>query len=154
MIFIGTGYDTPTVMAIRVDGTGDVTDTHVAWTMKKGAPNTPSLLLVGDGTLHGVGRRHRQLRRRQDPAPSTGRNASAGTIPPRRLHANGRIYFQNEEGTGVVVKAGKTFEKLFSNDLAERTLASYAAAGDALYIRTAQHLYKIKGDAAKTASAQ
>ncbi|MBK8001359.1 MAG: PQQ-binding-like beta-propeller repeat protein [Verrucomicrobia bacterium] len=153
MIFIGTGYDSPIVMAIRVDGTGDVTDTHVAWTMKKGAPNTPSLLLVdtelymvSDGGIAScvdakTGAVHWQER--------VGGNHSASP-----LHANGRIYFQNEEGTGVVVKAGKTFEKLFSNDLAERTLASYAAAGDALYIRTAQHLYKIKGDATKTASAQ
>ena len=48
LVFLSTGYDTPTVLAIRPDGTGDVTDTHVAWTLKKAAPHTPSLLLVGD----------------------------------------------------------------------------------------------------------
>jgi len=151
MIFIGTGYDTPVVMAVRVDGTGDVTDTHVAWTLKKGAPNTPSFLLVGaelymvsDGGIAScvdakTGAVHWQER--------VGGNYSASPI-----YASGRIYFQNEEGIGVVVKAGKEFQKLSSNDLGERTLASYAVAEDAFYIRTEQHLYKVKADNAKTAS--
>ena len=42
--------------------------------------------------------------------------------------------------------------RIDAGPLGERTLASYAAADDALYIRTAQHLYKIKGDATKTAA--
>ena len=144
MIFIGTGYDTPTVMAIRTDGKGDVTDTHVAWTMKKGAPNTPSLLLVGDevymvsdgGIASCVdaktGAVHWQER--------VGGNYSSSPI-----YAKGLIYFQNEEGTGVVVKAGKVFEKVATNVLGERTLASFAAGDGTLFIRTEQHLYKIKG---------
>src|SRR5262249_3128497 len=48
LVFIGNGYEAPTVMAIRPDGRGDVTDTHVAWTIRKNAPHTPSLLLMGD----------------------------------------------------------------------------------------------------------
>ncbi|MDZ4287715.1 MAG: PQQ-binding-like beta-propeller repeat protein, partial [Prosthecobacter sp.] len=35
LIFLSTGYDKPIAMAIRADGTGDVTDTHVAWTIEK-----------------------------------------------------------------------------------------------------------------------
>jgi len=153
MIFIGTGYDQPTVMAIRVDGAGDVTDSHVAWTMKRGAPNTPSLLLVGeevymvsDGGIAScvdakTGKVHWQER--------IGGNYSASPI-----HANGRIYFQNEEGTGVVLKAGKEFQKLATNVIGERTLASYAVTDGAFFIRTEQHLYKVTGDGSKTASAK
>jgi outer membrane protein assembly factor BamB len=150
LIFIGTGYDSPTVMAIRADGKGDVTDTHLAWTIKKSAPNTPSLLLVGeelymvsDGGIAScvdakTGRVHWQER--------IGGNYSASPV-----HAHGRIYFQNEAGTGVVVKAGKTFEKLASNELGEKTLASYAVGDGALFIRTERHLYKIaEGAAAKS----
>lgn len=151
MIFIGTGYDAPIVMAIRIDGTGDVTDTHVAWTMKKGAPNTPSLLVVGeevymvsDGGIAScvdakTGKVHWQER--------VGGNYSASP-----LYADGKVYFQNEEGIGVVVKAGREFQKLASNDLGERTLASYATDDDTFFIRTEQHLYKIRATGVKAAS--
>ena len=44
---------------------------------------------------------------------------------------------------GFVIKAGKTFELLAKNDLAERSLASYAVADAALYIRTEGHLWKV-----------
>jgi hypothetical protein len=59
------------------------------------------------------------------------------------VYAEGRIYFQNETGTGFVVKAGKTFELLAKNDLGERSLASYAPTDGALFIRTEGHLWKI-----------
>jgi outer membrane protein assembly factor BamB len=144
LIFISTGYDTPTLMAVRPGGRGDVTDTHVAWSLKKGAPNTPSPLLVGDelyvvsdgGIASCVeartGKVHWQER--------VGGNYSASPV-----HANGRVYFQNEEGTAVVLKASREFQKLGENSLGARTLASYAVTEGALFIRTDAHLYKIKG---------
>ena len=77
------------------------------------------------------------------------RGALAGTrggnYSSSPIYAKGLIYFQNEEGTGVVVKAGKVFEKVATNVLGERTLASFAAGDGTLFIRTEQHLYKIKG---------
>ena len=151
LLFIATGFDQPTVIAVRADGKGDVTDTHIVWTLKKGAPNTPSLLLVGeelymvsDGGIAScvdakTGRVHWQER--------IGGNYLASPI-----YADGRIYFQNEEGTGVVLKAGREFEKLASNALDERTLASYAVADGALFIRAEKHLYKVT--AAESARAQ
>ena len=144
LIFIGTGYDRPVIYAIKVDGAvGDVTDTHVAWTLQKGAPNTPSLLLVGD-ELYALsdagiascldartGKVHWQER--------IGGDCSASPI-----YADGRIYLQNETGTGVVLQPGKEFKKLSENPLNERTLASYAVDDGAFYIRSAEHLFKIR----------
>ena len=143
LLFVSSGFDRPVVYAIRPDGHGDVTDTHVAWTIAKSAPNTPSMLLVGEelyfvsdaGVASCVDARtgivHWQER--------VGGNHSASPI-----HAQGRIYFQNEEGVGVVVQAGKTFHKLASNDIGERTLATYAAGDNALFIRSEHDLYKIE----------
>ena len=48
MVYITTGFQQPAILAIRADGTGDVTKTHIAWTLSRGAPLTPSPLLVGD----------------------------------------------------------------------------------------------------------
>ena len=48
LVYIATGFQQPALIAVRADGTGDVTRTHVAWTLRRGAPLTPSPLLVGD----------------------------------------------------------------------------------------------------------
>ena len=38
LVFIATGFQTPSLIAVRPDGKGDVTRTHVAWTTSRGAP--------------------------------------------------------------------------------------------------------------------
>lgn len=66
-----------------------------------------------------------------------------GNYSASPLLADGRIYLQNEEGIGIVLAAGKTFQQLARNSLDERTLASYAATDGALFIRSEAHLYRI-----------
>lgn len=143
MIYLSTGYDRPQVMAIKLGGQGDLTETNVAWTTAKGAPNTPSLLLVGE-----------ELYMVSDKGVATCLNAVTGeelwqervggNFSASPIYGSERIYLQNEAGDGIVLKAGKTFEKLATNALGERTLASYAVDGDALLIRSDQHLYRIE----------
>jgi outer membrane protein assembly factor BamB len=152
LLIVPTGFDRPTVLAIRPDGTGDVTTTHVAWKITKGSPNTPSPLLVGhevylvsDGGIATCldcesGKVYWQER--------IGGNYSASPV-----YADGRIYFQSEEGKGVVVAAGKEFKKLAENVLGERTLASYAVADGAIFIRAEQNLYRIGSGAGERKTA-
>jgi hypothetical protein len=66
-----------------------------------------------------------------------------GDFSASPIHAEGRVYFQNESGVGFVVKAARDFEVLAENDLEERTLASLAVTDDALFIRSASHLWRI-----------
>lgn len=61
MIFIGSGYNTPSVFAIRVDGKGDVTDSHVVWSTAKGGAAHAVAAFGGGRTLHGLRPRHCQL---------------------------------------------------------------------------------------------
>ena len=143
LVFLSTGFDHPTVMAIRPDGLSDVTETHVVWTVSRGAPNTPSLLLVGDelylvsdaGFASCLDARTGKVYWQE----RVGGNCSASP-----LHADGRIYIQDEQGLGVVIKPGRKFQKLASNPLGERTLASYAVGDGALFIRGEEHLYRIQ----------
>jgi outer membrane protein assembly factor BamB len=143
LVFVSSGYDQPSVLAIRPQGAaGDVTASHVAWTHKKGAPLTPSMLAVGD-ELYFV----------SDGGIATCADARTGTVhwserlggdfSASPISAEGRIYFQNESGIGFVVKAGTQFELLAKNELGERTLASSAAVDGALFIRSEAHLWKI-----------
>ncbi len=143
LVFVSSGFESPSLLAIRPDGRGDVTTSHVAWILRKGAPLTPSPLLVDDelylvsdsGIVSCVdartGKVHWQER--------IGGNYSASP-----LYADGKIYCQSEEGTGVVLKAGKRFQVLARNSIGEPTLASYAVSDGAFFIRTESHLFRIQ----------
>jgi outer membrane protein assembly factor BamB len=143
MVFMTTGYGTPSVLAIRVDGSGDVTDTHVAWQLQRSAPHAPSLLLVKDelymvsdrGIASCMDAKSGELHWQQ-------RVGSAYSASP--IYANNRIYLQSEDGVGTVLAAGTTFKSLAENRLEERTLASYGVDGNAIILRTQNHLYRIE----------
>ncbi len=145
LLFIGTGFNEPSLIAVRPDGSGDVTRTHVAWRVTRGAPYTPSPLFV-DGRLYYT----------SDTGVLTVVDAASGRILWQQrlggnfaaspVYADGRIYFQSEEGVTTVIGAGPTFERLASNQLDEGTLASMAVSNGALYLRGERHLYKVTAD--------
>lgn len=142
LVFLCTGYDSPSLLAIRPDGQGDVTDTHIAWRLKKGVPLNPSPMLV-DNRLYMV----------SDNGVASCIDAPTGKVQwQKRLGGNfsaspvlaeGRIYFQNEAGEGIVIESGPKYVELSRNDLGERTLASYGVVGDAFIIRTEHRLYRV-----------
>jgi outer membrane protein assembly factor BamB len=149
LLFLGTGYNRADLLAIRPGGSGDVTDTHIAWRTSKGAPLTPSVVAVGE-EIYVV----------NDAGIASCFDAKTGTVHwQERIDGNysaspvaaeGRIYFQNETGTGTVVAAGRKFAKLATNTLPGRTLASYGVTDGALFIRTDGHLYRIGAPAPAT----
>jgi outer membrane protein assembly factor BamB len=146
LLFVSSGYDAAVLYAIKADAAaaGDVSKTHVAWQTGKGAPNTPSAVVVGD-EVYFV----------SDLGIATCADARTGKVHwTERLDgafsaspvaAERRVYFQDEDGGGFVVRASTSFELLAENDLGERSLASYAVTDGALFIRTEKHLWKIAG---------
>jgi outer membrane protein assembly factor BamB len=142
LVYIATGFQEPSLIAVRPDGTGDVTRTHIAWTLRRSAPHTPSPLAVGD-ELYVVsdigiatcldGRTGETLWRER-----LGGNYSASPV-----FADGRIYFLSEEGVATVLAPGKTFRKLASSQLDGATLASMAISDRSIFIRTDSALYRL-----------
>lgn len=142
LIFLSTGYDSPIAMAIKPDGKGDATATHVAWQITKRAPHNPSMVVVGDllymvadnGIMSCI-------------EPKTGKvvweERTTGPISASLLAGGGNIYLQDEVGLGVVVKPGRMHQIIAKNDLKERSLASYGVVGNDLLIRTQGALYRI-----------
>lgn len=144
LVFLCSGYDKPWLYAVRADGDGDVTESHLAWKLDRGAPLNPSPLLIGDDLYivsdNGVatcldaktGEQHWQKR--------IGGNFSASL-----LLAEGRIYLLDENGKTYVFKPNPDeYEELAVNTLPGRTLASIAAADESLFLRTDQAVYRIQ----------
>ncbi len=142
LVFIATGFHQPAVMAVRPDGTGDVTNSHVAWTLRRGAPLTPSPLLVAD-----------ELYLVTDAGIATCVDAKTGTVLWQQrldgtfsaspVFAGGHIYFLSEQGVTTVIAPGRTFRALATNTLDGATLASMAISSGTMIIRSDRHLYRI-----------
>jgi outer membrane protein assembly factor BamB len=140
LVFICTGFQQPSLLAVRVDGHGDVTDSHIAWSLDRSISLTPSPLLVGEelyfvsdnGIASCLDARSGKERWRV----RLGGNHSASPI-----YADGRIYFLSEEGETVVIAPGQQYRVLATNRLEGQTLASMAVSGDAIFVRTSTHLY-------------
>ena len=143
LVYLSTGYDSPVLYAIKPDGTGDVTNTHVAWTAKKGAPHNPSPLLVGDA-LYLISDGGLLTCLDAKTGKERWNERIGGTYSASPLYANGLIYLLAEDGTATVVKAGTTFESVAKNRMGERALASYGVDGNALLLRTEKALYRIE----------
>ncbi len=143
LVFVCGGYFKPEIWAIRPDGRGDVSDSHVAWRTSQSAPLNPSPLLVRDELYcvsdNGVG---------SCLDAKTGklnwRERLGGDFSASPLFADGRIYFLNEAGVVTVIAAGTEFKRLSVNTLPGRTLASLSVAERALYLRTDTHLFRIE----------
>jgi outer membrane protein assembly factor BamB len=143
LIFINTGFSKADLWAVRPGGTGDITDTHVAWKQAHGIPLKPSPVWVGD-----------RLYLVNDSGIATCLAAATGEVVWQHrvkgrysaspLYGAGRIYVFSEEGRTTVLRPGDTFEKLAENDLEEGFMASPAVAGRALILRTKTHLYRIE----------
>jgi outer membrane protein assembly factor BamB len=151
LVYVCGGYFNPTLLAIRPDGTGDVTKTKVVWRSRRSVPNNPSPVLAG-GQLYMV----------NDAGVASCLDAQTGKVHwaerlggqfyASPLCAAGRIYFTNQDGVTTVLAAGTTFKKLATNKVAGRTLASLAVSGNALFLRSDQYLYRIDDKAAKPAA--
>ena len=143
MVYFSSGFDRATTIALKLGGKGDVTKSHAGWVLTKGAPHTPSMLLVDDELYMvsdgGIGSCVEAKTGKVIWSERIGGGHSASPI-----YADGKLYFTNEAGVVTVLAAGRKFSVLSKNDLGERTLASPAVADGALFIRTAGHLWRFQ----------
>jgi len=145
LIFFVNDYERPELWAVRPDGRGDVTDTHVVWKITKGMPATPSFLLVGDLLFlvndTGVG---------YCVEAATGeivwKERLGGSHAASPIYAPGRVYFFSQDAAAAVIEPAREFRLLARNQLDGQQMATPAVAGNAFFLRTRTHLYRIEGN--------
>ena len=142
LVIYNHDYDNPELIAIKLGGKGDVTDSHIAWRVKRGAPSTPSPLLVGD-ELYLVSDKGIASCLNAKTGDSYWMERLGGNFSASPVLANGRVLFLNESGLGTWVKPGKEFAVMGTNEVPGRTFATPAFLDGAMYLRTDEFLYKI-----------
>lgn len=142
-VYLSSGFGKADLIAVRPDGQGDVTASHVTWVEKKQMPSKPSPLLIGD-LVYTIG----------DQGVATCLDAKTGkTVWMKRIggnysaapiYAGGHVYYFSEEGKTTVFKPGAEFEVVAENELPDGFMASPAASDGALYLRTRTALYRVE----------
>ncbi len=153
LLFLTCGFPQKHILAIRPDGTGKVSKSHIAWRDIEGAAYVPSPVVSGDCFVlvsdNGVASCF---------VATTGerywRERLPGGHSASLLAANGLVYFVSDEGIVSVVKPGKTFSVIAQSPLGEKVSASPAVYDNQFFFRGEKHLFCIgPKKAAATAAA-
>jgi outer membrane protein assembly factor BamB len=139
LVYICTGFMKPELWAIKVDGTGDVSKTHVMWTYDKQVPEISSPLVSG-GEIYYVSSKGVATCLDAKSGEPLWQHRLGGNFAASPLLADGKLYFTSQEGTTTVLKPGREYAEIARSQLFGQTLASLAIAGESLLIRTQSQL--------------
>lgn len=143
LAYFVSGLSKKEMIAVKVGGSGDVTDTHIAWKLRQGIGKYSSPILV-DGILYTA----------SDESFITALDAKSGEVvwtervggkfAASPIYGDGKLYFPDQKGNTLVIKPGRKLEVLATNTLENGFMASPGVAGKALFLRTKTHLYRIE----------
>jgi outer membrane protein assembly factor BamB len=145
LLFMTAGFPAHHIQAIRPDGHGNVTQTHVVWHTQKGCSYVPSPIASPDGKYFLVvsddgiascfeatsGERHWMER--------IGKHYSASLVS-----AGGLVHFLSDDGVTTLVRPGPKFDVAAENPLGENCYASPALSNGRIYLRAERNLYCIE----------
>lgn len=143
LVLLVTGLGKTELYAVRPDGQGDVTDTHIAWKFDKGVCKTASPIIVGD-LLYMVSDDGFVTCLEVTTGNQVWRERAGGTYASSPICANGLLYFTSQQGKTSILKPGRTLDIVSTNKLDIGCMASPAVDGKTLYLRTKTHLYRIE----------
>jgi len=148
LAFFVTGLNNTELLAVRINGQGDVTDTHVAWKTGSMVAKTASPLLV-DGLLYMISDEGMLTCLEAATGNQVWRQRIGGNYAASPIYADGRLYWFSQQGKTTVLKPGRSFESIATNSLASGFMASPAVSGKALFLRTKTHLYRVEASPGK-----
>jgi len=147
LLLVSSAWPVRNLLAIKPDGQGDVTTSHVVWQSTKGAFYVPSPVCseeylfstMTNGQVHCI-------------------EVATGTIkwiePMGKQYAspvlaNGLVYMPNDEGVITVLAAGPEFKPIAKNSIGEKMFASPALSNGKIFLRGVKNLYCIGTEKAK-----
>jgi outer membrane protein assembly factor BamB len=141
LVLISSAWPQRIIYAIKPDGTGDVTESHVVWQSTVGAYYVPSPVCTNDylfttmtnGKVHCIEIATGKILW----VEYMGRQYASSVL------ANGLVYMPNDEGQITVIKPGPTFQAIARNSIGERMNASPALSNGRIYLRGDKHLFCI-----------
>lgn len=143
LYYIFSGRRRPELFAVTPGGTGDIADTHIAWSHDNGMPSMVSAVIVDDylfipnhsGVLTSLNKTTGEV---------SFRDRIGGQYYASPLVSEGLIYFFATDGTTRIFTADFDFLLEEENTLPEGIMATPAVVDGALFIRTDHHVWRIE----------
>lgn len=151
VVYICTGFTKPQLWAIRVDGSGDVSSTHVVWTYNQQVPEIPSPIVVGK-EIYFVSSKGVATCLDSESGELVWQHRLGGNFAASPLAADGKLFFTSQEGVTTVLVPGREYREISRNQLFGQTMASLAVAGESILIRTSSKLYCVRKPSAQNAT--
>lgn len=142
-VYFSTGFGKPQLWAVRVDGTGDVTDTHVSWIVKQGIPAKPSPLLH-EGLIYVVSDNGVASCISADDGETLWKKRIGGDYSSSPTLIGSHIYVGSHDGKVTVLQPGTDARIVAENHLDGKIMASPAIIENALILRTDTAIYRIE----------
>ena len=143
LVFISSSWPKRVLLAIRPDGRGNVTQTHIAWQDTKGAPYVPSMIVAGDFLLSvnsgGTAFCYEAATGEVLWQEKLGRHHASPVL------VGGRLFFINDDGQVNVIKPGRKFECVATYELGEQCYASPAISDGQVFVRGFEHMFCFGG---------
>lgn len=152
LVFVPSGFSSGILLAIKPGQNGEVLDARtnapdkqlsVVWKVKRHVPKKPSLILVDD-LLYAIDDNGNATCWEAATGEVVWAQAIGGNFSASPVTVPGRIYFFSETGKTTVVATGRKFEKLAESELGDGFMASPAVSGNALFLRSRTHLYRVE----------
>ncbi|MGA2034780.1 MAG: PQQ-binding-like beta-propeller repeat protein, partial [Thermoguttaceae bacterium] len=147
LLFVTGGFPQFHIMALRPDGRGNVTKTHLAWHTTKACAYVPSPIISGGGRYflvvsdNGIASCFEAATGQRYWMERIGSHYSASAV-----QCDGLVHFLSDDGVTTIVRPGEKFDRLAENKLGEKCCASPAVSHGRIFIRAEKHLYCIGGE--------
>ncbi len=142
LVFVCTGYDRPSLLAIDPTGRGDVTETHVRWRAGPGIAHTPSLI-GHNGNVVTVSDNGIASCFNAQTGKELWKERIGGNFSASPLLVGDQLYLLSEDGVCTVLDISREPKEIASNKIEERCLASFAVVDGDLLLRSDKALYRI-----------
>jgi outer membrane protein assembly factor BamB len=148
LVFVSSSWPERRLLAIRPDGHGNVTQTHVPWRDSKGAPYVPSFIVVDDFLFsvnaNGVAFCYEAATGKVLWQEGLGRHHASPVL------IGGLVFFINDNGVVNVIKPGTKFDRVAKYELGEPCYASPAISDGQVFLRGFKHLFCIGNHASSS----
>lgn len=143
LCILTTSFIRPRIVAVKYDGSGDVSKSHVVWTKDGQLPSKTSMVIV-ENSLYFISDKGIGMCLDIVSGQEIWKERVDGAFSASPLYADGRLYFFDQEGKTTVLAPGEEYNRLAENKLEGSFMASPAVAGKALFLRTESQLYRIE----------